>query len=109
MAIIRRDKQASTQDLIKAVAILNELLKDQGEEEAVECLEEASALLKNSDPSSDAFKKAVSMIVDAFEGEHELSAYTHQRADGVKEWTEAEELSIASSRVLNLVKRISSR
>lgn len=46
------------------------------------------------------------MIVDAFEGEHELMAYTFQRDNAAGQWTAAEVLSQASARVLSLARRI---
>ena len=49
-------------------------------------------------------KAAIEAIIDAFEGDHELIAYTHQRDS--REWTEVEELSQASSRVITLARRM---
>lgn len=107
MTVIKRDRQSSAQDLVKAIEQLNILLAEQGENDAVADLKIASEKLKQSQAGTPTFKEAVTMVIDAFEGDHELMAYTHQRAEGAKEWTEAEELSIVSSRVLSLARRVS--
>lgn len=105
MAVIKRDKQSSTADLIAAIEQLNVLLKDQHEEDAIAALTEAAGTLKKAAPGSPQHKTAVNTIIDAFEGEHELMAYTFQRENS-NEWTEADELSQVSARVLSLARRM---
>ena len=106
MTVIKRSKSASGNELIKAVEQLLPFLRDQGEDEAVQDLEKAQASLEAEQPGSSGYRKAAEAIVDAFEGDHELIAYTFPRKKGLEEWTAVEELCNASSRVLNLAKRV---
>ena len=103
--IIKRERKDSAADLVSAIDELNPLLAEQGEDDAVAHLKKASVALKKSAIGSEDYKKAVEDIIDAFEGDLELSAYTHARKDS-KEWTAAEELTVASCRVLNLARRM---
>ncbi len=105
MTIIKRDRNASTADLVKAIDALNLLLQDQGEDDAIGALSSAMEELRKSSPGTSGHKAAIDAIIEAFEGEHELMAYTHQRANAT-EWTEVEELSQASARVLSLARRM---
>lgn len=101
---IKRKRSATISDLCEALNNLTCLLKGQDEEEAIADLNAAADLLKKSKPESLEMKSAVKKIIDAFEGEHELIAYTLQREGD--QWTEAEELSQSSSRVLSLARRL---
>ena len=103
--IIKRDPKTSSADLVSAIGILGPLLEEQGEHDAVAHLKKASAVLKSSAIGTDGYKAAIEEVIDAFEGDLELSAYTHSRKDS-KEWTVAEQLTIASCRVLNLARRM---
>ena len=105
--VIKRDRKDSAADLVSAIDTLTPLLEDQDEEDAVEHLKKASVALKKSALGSPEYKSAIEAVIDAFEGDLELSAYTHARKDS-KEWTAAEELTIASCRVLNLARRMKS-
>jgi hypothetical protein len=105
--VIKRDRKESAADLVSAIDTLTPLLEDQEEDDAVVHLKKASAALKKSTLGSPDFKKAIEEVIDAFEGDLELSAYTHARKES-KEWTAAEELTIASCRVLNLARRMKS-
>lgn len=105
MTVIKRDRKNSSADLIVAIEKLIPLLQDQKEDDAISDLAKAQNLLRNAEPGSPDHNQAVSIIIDAFEGDHELAAYTHQRA-GATDWTEFEELSLASSRVLSLARRM---
>lgn len=107
MTVIKRDRQSSKQDLITAIDKLVPLLLDQGEEDAVEDLKNAAQTLKKAKDGSDELFQAVDLIIDAFEGDHELNAYMMTRDSS--EWTEAEELSVASSRVFTLARRMAKR
>jgi hypothetical protein len=104
MTVIKRDRRSTSQDLINAVDKLCDLLYDQKETEAIADLQHAVSQLKEAESGSQEQRKAVGRIVDAFEGDHELIAYTHQREGN--QWTEVEELSQASSRVLSLARRM---
>lgn len=105
MTVIKRDRKDSALDLVTAIDKLNPLLAEQGEHDAVADLKKISGDLRRTQVGTDGFKKAVDDLIDTFEGDHELIAYTHQRKD-TSEWTPAEELAIASCRVLNLAKRM---
>jgi signal transduction histidine kinase len=107
MTVIKRDRKDSAQDLVTAIDKLNPLLAEQGEHDAVADLKKIAGDLKRAQLGTDPFKAAVDALLDAFEGDHELIAYTHQRKDS-SEWTPAEELAIASCRVLNLARRMKS-
>lgn len=104
MTVIKRNKQDSAGDLVAAIEKLNHLLEPQGEEEAIAILRQAAGDLKKNPVGSQKQKDAIDSIIDVFEGEQELMAYTMQRNS--TEWTEAEELSQASSRVLTLARRM---
>lgn len=104
MAVIKRTKNSTREDLIKAIQAFVLLLKDQDETEAIEALEAASKSLTDAQPSSKEFRESILAILDAFEGDHELISYTFIRESD--EWTEADQLSQASSRVLSLARRL---
>lgn len=99
MTVIKRDRKATASSLIPAIEKLCVLLARQDEHDAIEDLNKAKDLLKKNEE-----KKAIDIIIEAFEGEHELMAYTMQRDS--QQWTEVEELSQASSRVITLARRI---
>jgi hypothetical protein len=104
MTVIKRSRSTTTQDLVVAIEKLCPLLLQQKESEAVEDLQAAVKQLRTAKEGSESHKQAISSIVDAFEGDHELIAYTHQR--DTDQWTEVEELSQLSSRVLSLARRL---
>ena len=106
MTVIKRDKSASSKDLTKAIEELVDLLADQDEQDAIDALKAAVKKMQSAQPGTPDHKEAVNAIVDAFEGEHELNGYVlaHANAD---EWNIAQQLSQASSRVLNLARRLS--
>jgi hypothetical protein len=106
MTVIKRDRKTSSADLISAIDTLVPLLESQDEVDACKALNIATNILKSAEPGSKQHQLAIEAIIDAFEGEHELMAYTHQRKTPAGEWTEAEELSNASSRVLSLARRM---
>jgi len=106
MTVIKRSRQDSSADLIAAIDALVPLLRGQKEGEAADALLAAAAALKSAKGQGDGQKAAVAAIVDAFEGDHELISYTFQRQDGSHQWTEVEELSHASSRVISLARRM---
>ena len=103
MSVIKRDRNSSKSDLTQSIYKLCYLLEGQKEFEAVEDLKKAAGLLSSNELGSDNFNQAIEIVIDAFEGEHELMAYTFQRE--TKQWTEVEELANQSSRVLTLARR----
>ncbi len=104
MTIIKRSRSTTTQDLVAAIEKLCPLLLQQKENDAVSDLRAAAEKLRTHKEGSEVHKQAIDSIVDAFEGDHELIAYTHQR--DTDQWTEVEELSQLSSRVLSLARRL---
>ncbi|MBC7530262.1 MAG: hypothetical protein H7318_01725 [Oligoflexus sp.] len=104
MTVIKRSRANTSQDLAAAIEKLCPMLESQKEFDAVKDLRAASETIKNAAEGSKEHKSAVDTVIDAFEGDHELMAYTHQR--DTDQWTEVEELSHQSSRVLNLARRL---
>ncbi len=110
MVIIKkRKKNASIDQLIKALNQFMTLLEAQEETEAVEDLGKSVESLKKSTLAKEDILAALELIHEAFEDKHELSAYTHARKE-TKEgtWSEADELYVASTSVLALANRIRS-
>jgi len=105
MVVIKRSRKASASELVSALTVLMPYLRDQGEEEACVDLEKASATLSKSEIGSGDYKEAIAIIIDAFEGDHELMPYAMPR-DSKGKWTEVEELCAASSKVYNLASRL---
>lgn len=99
MTVIKRDRNETASSLMIAIDKLCILLQGQDEQDAIQDLQKAIHLLKQKDE-----KAAIDLIINAFEDEHELMAYTLQREG--QQWTEVEELSQASSRVLSLARRM---
>ncbi len=104
MTVIKRSRANTSQDLVAAIERLCPLLENQKEFDAVSDLKAAATILAKAKEGSKEQKGAVDSIIDAFEGDHELMAYTHQRE--TDQWTEVEELSQQSSRVINLARRL---
>jgi hypothetical protein len=107
MTVIKRKTTDSNADLIAAIEVLLPLLQGQGEHDAIASLKEALDGLREHKVGTPKHKAAIDQILDAFEGEHELKAYTFQRDSSGSQWTEVEQLSHASARVLSLVRRMS--
>jgi hypothetical protein len=105
MTVIKRDRKDSAIDLVTSIEKLVPLLAEQGDHDAVVELKKIATNLKRTEPGKPEFKQLIEDVLEAFEGDLELMAYTHQRKDS-KEWTPAEELAIASYKVLNLAKRM---
>lgn len=104
MTVLRRDRKGTSADLVAAIEKLMPLLLAQDEEDAVAALKAVAEQLRTATSSSPEEREAIDKIIDAYEGDHELMAYTHQREGN--QWTAAEELSHASSRVLSLARRM---
>ena len=105
MTVIKRNRENSSKDLVQAVEQFTVLLKDQDEDEAIADLASAANAIGRSEPGSDEHRSAVNTIVEAFEGDHELSAYILAKPNA-DEWTTTEQLSSAATRVLNLARRL---
>jgi hypothetical protein len=100
----KRTQTTSRIELTRALEHFIDLLKKQEEDEAAEALTEALNLLRKEDTS--VLKTALNLIDDAFEGDHELDAYTFPRKVTGDSWTEADALYLASTGVKSLANRI---
>ncbi len=105
--VLKKTKMNSVSDLVAALNKFIFLLEGQKEFDAVEDLKSVVADLEKSPPDSVEFQTAIEEIIEAYDGEHELQAYTLRRQKADDDWTEAEELYLASIEVLNLAKRFS--
>lgn len=105
MAFIRRDKKSSSLELVEAIRQLAPLLKNQDDHEAADFLLNSAALLEKQPLGSNEFTRTIVGIIDSFEGEFELMAYTLKESDP-RSWSEADELAVASNRVLALARRL---
>lgn len=107
MAVIKKKTpKSSTNDLVIALDKLIILLEGQSEDEAAADLTRIQKQLQQVQPATQAFKQELEKIIDAFQGEHELESYTIRRESSGDQWTEAEELYIASTTVWNLANRL---
>ena len=104
--VMKKTKQNSAGDLVTALNKFIELLVAQNEHDAVKDLQAAVRDLEKFQPESEEFQSAVRVVLEAYEGDHELKAYTLRRQKQDDDWTEAEELYLASIDVLNLAKRL---
>lgn len=102
MTVIKRARTTTHKDLIDYLDKFLPLLQSQDEDEAVTELAACKDQLVSGSP--DEQQTALGRIIEAFDGDLELVAYTFQR-DG-DQWTEVEELSHVSSRVLSLARRL---
>lgn len=106
-SVLKKTKQSSVNDLVAALNKFMELLKGQKELDAVKDLNAVSADLQKFPPDSDEFQSALKLLLEAYDGDHELRAYTLRRKKADDDWTEAEDLYLASIEVLNLANRLS--
>ena len=105
----RSRKDGINQLVIKTKAFV-ECLKDQRDYEAAADLEIAVKDLERFDGDSLEAHAAIRLILEAFEGEHELVSYTYapkQSAGGV--WDERQELFLLATTVRQLVKHLSEK
>ena len=110
MTIRIRKPQNSMQELCSALERFCTQLETQKELAAVAQLREILAQLKNQSVVGGSLQEeAIEAIVEAFEGEHELAAYTLHKNKDPEIWTEADELYLASTEVWNLVRRLRKR
>ena len=106
MAVIRRDRKSSSLELVGALRRLAPLLEEQDEDDAAIFLLGSATALEKQEHGSAAFSATIGEILAAFEGEgFELIAYTLKTSDD-RDWSKADELSVASNRVLALARRL---
>lgn len=103
--VIRKKAESSADDLLNSLDHFMELLATQDEEAAIAALREARDTIQTSAPGSEKFNESVLAVIDAFDGEHELNAYTLHKSEAGGEWSIAEELYLASVQVLNHANR----
>ena len=106
VTIKKKDKKSSIVQLVTVLSRFIYLLEGQKETEAVQDLRIASEDIQKFVPGSIEFKAALSLIIEAFDGKHELNIYTTCKENTSGKWTEAEELYLVSVDVYNLTKRI---
>ena len=106
-SVLKKTKKNSVSDLVTALNKFIHLLEGQKEFDAVKDLRTIGADLQKFQPDSEEFQSAISLLLDAYEGEHELKAYTLRRQKADDDWTEADDLYLASIEVLNLINRLS--
>jgi hypothetical protein len=108
MNVIRKKSQASSiTKLIQKSTELIFLLEGQKEDEAISDLQIALDDLKKHTSKSSEYTAAIKLILECFEGEHDLLVYTQTKESQKETWGEAEKLYLASSEVYTLAKRIS--
>ena len=106
MAVIRKDRKSSSLELIGALRRFAPLLEEQGENDAATFLLGAATALEKQEHGSAAFTATIGDVLTAFEGEEfELIAYTLKTSDD-RDWSKADELAVASNRVLALARRL---
>lgn len=100
MAVVKK-KSVSSQELIEAIERFVPLLAGQKEDEAVQFMREIINQLRGQESLQDVAQK----VIEAFEGDLELVAYTLKSSDG-QSWSDADELAVVSNRVLALARRL---
>jgi hypothetical protein len=100
----RKTASHSVADLVRSLHRFIELLDDE-DDEAADVLKGIAGVVESNATGSDPFKDAIQQLLEAYDGDLELRAYTTRRKDA--EWTPAEALYLASVDVLNLAKRFS--
>ena len=109
MTIRIRKPQNSMQELCASLERFCTLLQTQKEVAAVAQLREILGQLTQKELASVLQDEAIEAIVESFEGEHELAAYTLHKTKDPEAWTEADELFLVSTEVWNLVRRLRRR
>ena len=105
MSVIRKDPRTSANELIVAMERFVPLLRKQGnEDEAADLLHGLAQKMPAQDVGSDEFAESIRSIIDSFEGDCDLKAYTLKESDR-KSWSEADELAVISSRIYALARR----
>lgn len=91
-------------ELLQAIPEFCSLLEgEKGEKEAIAELKSICIDLQATDAD---IQPQLNRLFEAFDGDHELVAYTLYKSKGDGEWTRADHLLNLSSRVLNLANRL---
>ncbi len=104
--IKKKDPKSSQRELVAQINHFAYLLEEEEEDEAAKDLRIAGQDLQKYAVGSSEYQSALNLIYECFEGAHELKAYTFQRSSSQNAWTKADELFLASTGVLTLVKRL---
>ena len=101
---IKKSSTSHLTELIQAIPEFCTLLEgEKGEGEAIAELKSICIDLQADEAD---LQSQLKRLFDAFEGDHELVAYTLYKSKGDGEWTRADHLLNLSSRVLNLANRL---
>ena len=118
MTVVRKKgRQTTVTELVQALGRLGELLEGQNETAAAQDLKIAAHDLSRYQLGTEQNLAALSLIREAFDGDHELISYTLRGADSNGKgltraatvsgnWSEADELYLASTSVLALLGRL---
>ncbi len=103
--MMKKTSSSHLSELVQAIPEFCVLLEgEKGEQEAIAELKSICTELQATD--DDKIQSQLKRLFDAFEGDHELIAYTLYKSKGDGEWTRADHLLNLSSRVLNLANRL---
>ncbi len=106
-SVLKKTRKNSVTDLVAALHKFVHLLEGQKEFDAIKDLKLVSADIQKHQPEAEEFQAAIRLLLEAYDGEHELKAYTLRRQKPDNEWTTADDLYLASIEVLNLANRLS--
>ncbi|MDE3270341.1 MAG: hypothetical protein OYH77_08700 [Pseudomonadota bacterium] len=105
MSVIKKNPRTSANELVTAIERFIPLLRKQkGEEEAANLLASIAQKMVAQEVGSDEFSESIRAIIDSFDGDYELKAYTLKESDN-KSWSEADEMAVISSRIYALARR----
>lgn len=107
--VLKKTKASSVKDLVSALEKFMHLLEKQEEDDAVKDLANIKEKLGALTPEEEAFQDSLKELLDCYHGDHELEAYTLRRKKKDDDWSEAEELYLASIEVLNLIERLTKK
>ena len=108
--VVKKGSGENRGALIESLSEFCELLGSQKEEDAIKDLKIIKEKISNHEVGSDDFNTAILSLIDTFDGEHELIAYTlHKSKEDQSAWTIADQLASSSTRVLSLAKRMNAR
>lgn len=102
--MMKKTSSSHLSELLQAIPEFCTLLEgEKGEQEAIA---ELKSICIDLQGNNDDIQPQLQRLFDAFDGDHELVAYTLYKSKGDGEWTRADHLLNLSSRVLNLANRL---
>lgn len=105
-SVLKKTRQSTVNDLLSALSKFAVLLRGQEEDDAVAELDSIKVELQKHAVDSHDFQVSIKRLLETYDGDHELRAYTLRRKRADDDWTEAEELYLVSIEVLNLANRL---